>query len=134
VSVEDPVRVDRWLWAARLFKTRSLAVEAVRGGRVHLNGESVKPGKEVRPGDRLEVTRGPVRLGLVVLATSARRGPASEAALLYEETPESRAARERHAAQSRLLRPPGAQQGGPRPTKRDRRRLERAPGWRRGQG
>jgi ribosome-associated heat shock protein Hsp15 len=131
--MSEPVRVDKWLWAARLFKTRALAVEAVKGGRVQLNGERVKPGREIHPGDRLEVTLAPVRLGLVVLATSRRRGPASEAALLYEETAESRTARERHAAESRLARPPGAQ-GGPRPTKRDRRRLEKPPGWRRGPG
>ena len=127
----DPVRVDKWLWAARLVKTRSLAAEAVTGGRVHVDGRRVKPSREIRPGDRLEIAIGQVRRVVIVLATASRRGPASQAARLYEETPESVAARERHAAESRLARPLGAQ-GGPRPTKRDRRRLDSAPGRRRG--
>lgn len=124
-----PVRVDRWLWAARVVKTRAIAAEAVKGGRVHLNGRAIKPSKEVRPGDRLEVTLGQVRLALVVRGTAQRRGPASEAALLYEETAESRAARERQAVERRLARPLADPAGG-RPTKRDRRRFERATGSR----
>jgi len=121
------VRVDRWLWAARLFKTRSLAAEAVKGGRVEVNGQRVKPAKELRTGDALEVTLGQTRLALVVRGLSERRGPASEAALLYEETEESRAARERQAAQRRLAAVPQPQPAG-RPTKRDRRRFEAARG------
>jgi ribosome-associated heat shock protein Hsp15 len=121
-----PVRLDRWLWAARVVKTRALAAEAVKGGRVHVNGRAAKPSKEVRPGDRLEVTLGQgVRLALVVRGTAQRRGPASEAALLYEETDESRAARERQAAERRMARPM-AEPGAGRPTKRDRRRWEQA--------
>ena len=127
----DPVRVDTWLWAARLVKTRGLAVEAVKGGLVQLNGQRTKPSKAVAPGDRLELTRGQLRLSVVVTATARRRGPASEAALLYEETDESRAARERQAAERRLAAQPDAR-GGARPTKRDRRRLDAAPGARRG--
>src|SRR5262245_51856983 len=96
------VRVDKWLWAARLAKTRALAAEAVKGGRVELNGQRVKPSKEVRPGDELEITSGPYRRVVIVHALSDKRGPAKVAALLYEETPESIAARERVAAQRRL--------------------------------
>ena len=125
-----PVRVDKWLWAARLVKTRALAAEAVKGGRVHLNGQAVKPSRDVRPGDELELTVGTVRRTVVVRGTAERRGPAKEAELLYEETADSVAARERAAAERRLLRPEGADRG-PRPTKRDRRRLEKATGGRR---
>jgi ribosome-associated heat shock protein Hsp15 len=119
----DPVRVDKWLWAARLVKTRALAVAAIKGGRVEVNGERAKPSKDVRPGDRIEIATGPLRRTVVVKGTSARRGPASEAALLYEETAESRAARERLAEERRLAGATGAR-GGARPTKRDRRRLD----------
>ena len=102
------VRVDKWLWAARLSKTRALAAEAVKGGRVEINGQRVKPSKEVRPGDEIEVTTGPYRRVVIVRALAERRGPAKEAALLYEETPESVAARERLAAQRRLESAPQA--------------------------
>src|SRR5919206_4657190 len=84
------VRIDKWLWAARLAKTRALAAEAVKGGRVEVNGQRVKPSKDVRPGDQIEVTLGQTRMAVVVRGTALRRGPASEAALLYEETDESR--------------------------------------------
>lgn len=127
-----PVRVDRWLWAARLLKTRSLAAEAVKGGRVRVNGHAAKPSKDVRAGDRLELTLGQgARIAVVVRATAQRRGPAAEAALLYDETRESREARERHAAERRLAAEQVADRGGGRPTKRDRRRFERAAGARR---
>jgi ribosome-associated heat shock protein Hsp15 len=124
-GMDEPVRVDRWLWAARLLKTRSLAADAVKGGRVHVNGRSIKPSRELRPGDRVEVTAGTVRRTVVVRATAERRGPAREAALLYEETPESVAARERATAERRAAGQTVANLGG-RPTKRDRRRYERA--------
>lgn len=127
----DPARIDKWLWAARLVKTRTLAAEAVAGGRVELNGQRVKPSKGVRPGDRLEITLGQTRMALVICGTSPRRGPASEAALLYEETAESRETRERQAAERRLARPPTPDPGG-RPTKRDRRRFDATRGARRG--
>ncbi|MEA2304165.1 MAG: ribosome-associated heat shock protein Hsp15 [Solirubrobacteraceae bacterium] len=126
-----PVRVDKWLWAARVVKTRAIAADAVKGGRVHVNGRAIKPSKEVRPGDRLEITLGTVRLALVIRGTAQRRGPASEAALLYDETAESREARERAAAERRLATPTGTDWGG-RPTKRDRRRFEQATRRRRG--
>jgi len=129
--VADAVRIDKWLWAARLFRTRALAVEAVSGGRVAVNGLRVKPSRPVRPGDRLDITRHTVRLSVVVQGVSSRRGPAAEAALLYEETAESRAARERQAAERRLAQPPRAEFGG-RPTKRDRRCFDAATGRPRG--
>ncbi len=122
-SNPEAVRVDKWLWAARLVKTRALAADAVKGGRVHVNGRAVKPSKEVRSGDRLELTTGAVRLSVVVRGTALRRGPASEASLLYEETDESGEGRERHATESRLAWQNGADRGA-RPTKRDRRRFE----------
>ena len=117
------MRVDRWLWAARFYKSRGAATEAVLGGRVHLNGERVKPAKDVRPGDRLELTIGDTRRTVVVLAVAEKRGPATVAATLYEETSESIALRELRAVERRLARPLGADLGA-RPTKQDRRRLE----------
>jgi ribosome-associated heat shock protein Hsp15 len=130
-EASEPVRIDKWLWAARFMKTRGLAVEAVKGGRVQVNGQRIKPSKEIHPGDELEITLSQARLTVVVRGTTTRRGPASEAALLYEETSESQAVRERQAAERRLVSPPGADRGA-RPTKRDRRRFEATPGSRRG--
>ncbi len=129
MTEETSVRIDKWLWAARLAKTRPLAAEAVKGGHVELNGRRVPPGKSVRVGDRVEATLGGVTRVVVVRGTAERRGPASVAAALYEETPESVAERERLAEQRRLAGPrgplgPGPGDGGPRPTKRDRRRLD----------
>jgi ribosome-associated heat shock protein Hsp15 len=121
----DPVRVDKWLWSARLFKTRGLATEAVAGGRVQVNGQRVKPSRDVRPGDEIEVTFAQGRrLTAVIAGTAERRGPASVAQRLYDETPESAAAREAHAAERRMAVPPAPVRGEGRPTKRDRRRLE----------
>lgn len=121
----EPVRVDKWLWAARLVKTRALAADAIKGGRVSINGQRVKPSRDVRVGDRLEYSNGPVQTALVVRALSAKRGPATEAARLYDETPESLAARAAYAAQRRAA-PPQQPGGGARPTKRDRRRFDAA--------
>jgi ribosome-associated heat shock protein Hsp15 len=120
----DGVRVDKWLWAARLHKTRTLAADAVKGGRVQVNGQRVKPSKEVGPGDELEVTIGQVRRTVVVRGVAERRGPAKEAVLLYEETAESVTARELLAEQRRRASPPPGADLGARPTKRDRRRLD----------
>jgi len=117
------VRVDKWLWAARFFKTRSLATEAVLGGRVHVNGLRVKPAKEIQVGDTVEITIDALRRTVIVAALNDRRGPASLAATLYEETEESIAAREQYVLERRLARPLGADLG-PRPTKLDRRRLD----------
>jgi ribosome-associated heat shock protein Hsp15 len=118
------VRADVWLWAARFFKTRSLAKQAIDGGKVELNGAGCKPSKTVHAGDRLQVTRGEERLEVVVLALSEQRGPAPVAQALYRETDESLAAREAARAQRRLgaaglLRPPT------RPDKQARRQIMR---------
>jgi len=117
------VRLDKWLWAARFYKTRSAATDAVLGGRVHVNGARVRPAKELRVGDELELTLGVSRRVVEVLALSDKRGPAPVAATLYRETPESVETRERAAAERRLARPPGVDLGA-RPTKLERRRLE----------
>jgi ribosome-associated heat shock protein Hsp15 len=119
----DQVRVDKWLWAARLFKTRSAAAEAVLGGRVHVDGERVKPSRAVRAGDSIELTIGMDRRTLAVIGVAERRGPAIVAATMYTETPDSLAAREQYANERRLARPLGADLGA-RPTKQARRRLE----------
>jgi len=119
----DEVRVDKWLWAARFFKTRGAATTAVTGGRVLVNGVRIKPAKEVRPGDEVEVRVGQTTWTVRIFAIADKRGSASVAAGLYQETPESAALREQRAQQRRLAAPPGADLGA-RPTKRDRRRLD----------
>ena len=119
----EPVRIDKWLWAARFYKTRSAATDAVLGGRVHLNGARVKPSKDVRLDDTIELTIGATRWTVLVTGLGERRGPASVAATLYAETAESLEARERQAIERRTARPLGADLGA-RPTKLDRRRLE----------
>lgn len=126
-STSDRVRLDRWLWAARFFKTRSLATAAVAGGKVHVNGERAKPAKGVRVGDHLRIRIGPYEHQGVVLGLSERRGPAREAAGLWDETAESRAARQRLVEQHRLA-PANRYEGKGRPTKRDRRKIDRALG------
>jgi ribosome-associated heat shock protein Hsp15 len=119
--MDEPMRLDKWLWVARMTKTRMVAAEAIKAGRVQVNGVVAKPSKDLKPGDRLEFRTGAVRLGVIVRGTAPRRGPASEAALLYEETAESRTAREELTVAER----------GERPTKRDRRRLEQVTGRKR---
>jgi len=119
----EQVRIDKWLWAARFFKTRSAATDAVLGGRVQVNRSRVKPSKEIRAADVVEVQVGTVRFTVVVAGVAEKRGPASVAATLYDETEESRALREQRALERRLSVPLGADLG-ERPTKRDRRRLE----------
>ncbi len=115
------MRIDKWLWTARMFKTRGLAAEAVKGRRVHVNGVATKPSREVVPGDWLEVTIGPLRRTVIVRGAAERRVSAAEAATLYEETAESIAERER---QQELCRLAGPLDLGGRPTKRDRRRYD----------
>jgi ribosome-associated heat shock protein Hsp15 len=119
----ERIRIDKWLWAARFFKTRSAATEAVTGGHVHVNGERVKPARDVKTGDRLEIRRGQQRFTVVVTGLAERRGSASAAAELYEETPESIAEREKRRDERRLSKPLGSDLS-ERPTKRDRRRLD----------
>lgn len=122
------MRVDKWLWVARLTKTRTLAADAVKAGRVKVNGITAKPSKEVAAGDRVELRTGPVRMEVVVRGVAERRGPAVEAQKLYEETEASREARARHAEERRLARADGGEGG--RPTKRDRRQMAKLRGKR----
>jgi ribosome-associated heat shock protein Hsp15 len=119
----EGVRVDKWLWAARFFKTRSSANEAVLGGRVHVNDARVKPSKEIRVGDTVVVTVRAVRRTVCVTGLSDRRGSATVAATLYAESAQSIAEREQAALERRVGRPVGADLGA-RPTKLDRRRLD----------
>lgn len=118
------LRVDKWLWAARFFKTRSLAAQAVEGGKVKLNGQRVKPAKEVQDGDVLAIHLGNYEWVVTVHAVSARRGPAEEARKLYAESVDSQARREAQIAARSIQNEPASQLHG-RPTKRDRRRLGR---------
>src|SRR5690242_8864780 len=119
---QDAVRIDKWLWAARFFKTRSLATEAVNGGKVELNGSRPKPSKEVKRGDQLRIRLGPFIHAVTVRELSERRGPAAAAALLFEETAESIAERERLREQHRLAPAVQYEERG-RPTKKDRRAM-----------
>ena len=123
------VRLDKWLWAARFFKTRSLASEAVAGGKVQVNGDRPKRARPLQVGDEVRVRQGPYEFLVVVRALSARRGPAGVAAELYEERPESRAARDAMALQLKTLHAAFVPEKG-RPTKRDRREIERVRGRR----
>lgn len=118
------IRIDKWLWAARFFKTRSLATDAISGGKVRLNDAPTKPSREIKTGDQLDVHNGDTRWHVLVLALSDRRGPASEARLLYEETAASIAAREAEQQRRKLNSEPAAEIHG-RPTKRDRRQIDR---------
>jgi len=116
------MRLDKYLWAARFFKTRSLATEAIDAGRVSVNGERAKASKTVKPGDALAIRRPPWEHLVTVRAVSDKRGSAAVAQALYEESPESKAKREALAAELKSL-PPPVFKG--RPTKKDRRTLER---------
>ena len=113
------LRIDKWLWCARFFKSRSQASEAVAGGLVHVNGERVKPSRSIHVNDRLQITRDEVEFEVIVQGIPARRGPAPEARTHYTETPESVAARDRRREQARLS--PPAPEG--RPDKHARRAL-----------
>jgi len=120
------VRIDKWLWAARFFKTRAAAQQAVEGGKVKLNGERTKPAKDLRVGDRLVIHAGTAAWTIAVASLSDKRGPAAVARTLYEEDEASRAQREEQAALRRYAASPDQERSG-RPTKRERRQLER---WR----
>ena len=130
VNIFEEVRLVKWLWAARFFKTRSLAAEAVSGGKIEINGDRAKPSRVVRLGDRMSIRRGPYEWTVIVKSTSRLRGPASEAQQLYGETEESMRKREAAAAQLKLERPPDFESSG-RPSKRDRRVIARftKKGW-----
>jgi ribosome-associated heat shock protein Hsp15 len=119
----DPVRLDKWLWAARFFKTRSLATEEIDKGRVRVNGQAAKPSRDVRPGDTIELRQGAIARTVVVAGVSNVRGPAPVAQALYQETAESLAAREAALAERRLSPEPAATIAQGRPTKRERRQL-----------
>lgn len=119
----ERLRLDKWLWAARMFKTRALAAEAADQGRVAVNGTAAKPSREVRVGDRIDLRRGDGTMRLTVRALSRVRGPASQAQQLYAEDPASLAARLAQAEQARIAREPARAIPHGRPTKRDRRQL-----------
>jgi len=121
---EETVRIDKWLWASRFFKTRALAREAISGGKVHLNGQRVKPGRALSEGDKLSVQRGQDEYLIEVVELSNRRGPAAVAQTLYMETEESRLKRKKMAEQRKLEREEHAGRER-RPDKRQRRRLVR---------
>lgn len=116
------IRVDKWLWAARFFKTRSLAIEAIKGGKVSAQGIRVKPSKELQVGDCVTIRQGYAEKTVIVLALSNKRGPATQAALLYEETEESIQKREQQKSQ-RTIEPALHRTGSGRPTKRERRKI-----------
>lgn len=119
----ERIRIDKWLWAARFFKTRSLAQDAVELGRVKLDGQRLKPSREVKCGDRLEIERGDERFEIVVAGISSVRGPAPVAQTLYEETEKSKAKREHQAMMRKLAAEPAHSIAKGRPTKRDARLL-----------
>jgi ribosome-associated heat shock protein Hsp15 len=121
----DTVRIDKWLWAARFFKTRALATDAADRGKIRVNGERIKPSRSVRIGDTLHIDNGSIEWEIRVLALSEMRGPAAVAQTLYAETEQSIAARQGEAARRKFFREPGTSIKG-RPTKRDRRRLDRS--------
>lgn len=117
---ESRVRLDKWLWAARFYKSRQLAIEAINGGKVHVNGQRCKPGKEISVGSLIEIQRNQLLWHIIVRELKTVRRPASEAVLLYEETPESVAKRTETEAQRKLLRQ-YLWEPSRRPSKRDRR-------------
>ena len=125
----EKLRIDKWLWAARFYKTRSLASEEIDRGRVRVNGVAVKPARELKGGELVELRIGTVTRSVIVKGISDKRGGAPQAALLYDETPESIAERARLAEQHRLSPEPALSMVDGRPTKRDRRDGEKAREW-----
>ncbi|WOI46625.1 RNA-binding S4 domain-containing protein [Acidovorax sp. BLS4] len=129
MNAPESMRLDKWLWCARFYKTRSLAVEEIGKGRVTVNGQAAKAARELRAGDTVDLRQGPTHRTVRVRALSGMRGPAPVAQLLYEETVESIAARENAAEQRRLAPEPAASLHEGRPTKRDRRSIDQARDW-----
>jgi len=127
LTTDGAVRLDRWLWAARFYKTRAAASEAIDGGKVDVNDARAKRAKPVHVGDRVRVRRGPFEFLLTVRGLSEHRGAAAVAAMLYDEDPTGKVLRERLAHQLRVA-PPPVYEGKGRPTKRDRREMERLRG------
>ena len=121
----EKMRIDKWLWAARFYKTRTLAAEEIDKGRVQINGQDVKPARDVKAGDTLTLRQGPVLRVVVVKGLSMQRGAAPVAQLLYEETPESVANRQQAAEQRKLNNEPADSIEHGRPTKRDRRSMDK---------
>ena len=121
----DALRIDKWLWAARFFKTRCIASDEIGKNRVQINGQDAKASREVKPGDTVRMRQGQVERTVLVKAISAVRGPAPAAQLLYEETAESLAQRQKLAELNRLSREPALSIEQGRPTKRDRRQIEK---------
>ena len=121
----DKLRIDKWLWAARFYKTRTLASDEIDKGRVQVNGQAVKPARELKAGDLVQVRTGTIIRTVTVLAVSDKRGPAPVAALLFEETGDSVRARQQAAEQRRLAPEPALSLAQGRPTKRDRREGEK---------
>jgi ribosome-associated heat shock protein Hsp15 len=121
----EKVRLEKWLWAARFFKTRQIAAEAINGGKVHLNGQRTKPGKEVMTGSHLRIHKGSLEWDIRISIPANRRRPASEARHFYEETPESVAKREKIIEAQRLQRTRSPHPAQGKPTKRDRRMIHR---------
>ena len=119
------MRLDKWLWAARFFKTRKLAAEAIAGGRVHLNGQRTKPGKDIKPGSKLFISQDQYTWDITVIGINKQRRPAKEALLLFEETPESHRQRQQQVAENREQRALFAVPGEHRPNKKERRQIHR---------
>ena len=124
VSVSEPVRIDKWLWAARFYKTRSLATTAIEGGRVHVNGSRVKPSYKVKINDQLRVTRPAYKQDLVVLGISEKRGSATIAQTLYQETDESMAQRQMLSTQRKILNQ-NLPRSSKKPNKHERREIRK---------
>ena len=122
----DKVRIDKWLWAARFYKTRTLATDEIQKGRISINDQVIKPAREVKVGDLISIRREGLTRVIQVLGLSEVRGPAPQAQLLYAETPESLKAKEAHGMQRRFAREPALSIEKGRPTKRDRREIEQA--------
>jgi len=127
-SQPEGLRLDKWLWAARFFKTRQLAVEAINGGKVHLNGQRTKPGREVRVGTRIRIHKGSLEWDITVQQIPRQRRPASEAVHFYSESEESKTRREKMIAEEKLLRAAAPKTPVSKPSKKDRRMIHRFTG------